>query len=53
VNQAWRITPGGTSDQERGLLWLYSWHPDDRLAVERDWTESFGFAPPVREASSA
>ena len=42
VNQAWKDYTGRQLDQERGLLWLDSVHPDDRDEVERDWTEAFG-----------
>jgi diguanylate cyclase (GGDEF)-like protein/PAS domain S-box-containing protein len=42
VNQAWEDYTGRHVEQERGTRWLESVHPDDRLALERSWSEALG-----------
>ena len=42
VNQAWEDYTGRHVDQESGVRWLESVHPDDRPTLERAWAEALG-----------
>ena len=52
VNRRWSEMTGLTSDEALGTGWISGLHPNDRLRIEREWTEAAKEGRPFRSEYS-